>query len=242
MIIVTYIISSFLLTSRSHYINFLVAGILFFIIGKRQDTVIFFLQNKKTFIKIVRVTIIMLLTFYFMRNLFGRNNVNNFWDYVANYFCGPTVGLNEYLRIYPNSITRNNETFPAIGRFLFKLGIMDRASKSQIDFFFITPYIKNNVYTALRRWINDYGFVGLFVLQFTFALIFCSLYKRCREKNEAFFTILLGYAYIAVWSEFFDDLFFKTFISFIMLLQILIMFFCYCYVRKVRIRIGRWKL
>lgn len=233
-VMITYLISSSLLTSRSHYINYLLSALLFMCICSGTNIKEWISNNRKAFLRILLLLIIMFFGFYTIRNLFGRNNNNSFLIYIANYISGPLYGFNEFVHEYPRSRTGLNETFPAIQRLLMKLGENDTAQSAQISFFYIMPGVKNNVYTALRRWLNDFGIGGMYILQIMFSFFFCGLYRHCLIRKKDVTIVLFAYMYIATWSHFFDDLFFKTFVSVSAIIQLIIIWACYIWITRIR--------
>lgn len=238
LIIIAYLLSSMLQSSRSQYLQFILAFIVIYVITSGVIDIRVFISKYKKIVKaIILCMIIFIAAFFLMRNLLGRNVYTDFFEYISAYISGSLYCFNGFIEQYTGNGEFTNETFSAINRFLYKLSLVDAASSTSMEFVYILPTVKTNVYTALRRWINDFGFVGMYILQSIFGMFFAIFYKYCREHHDSK-VIVLAYMYIAVLTHFFDDMLFKNFVSMSFILQVVVMYFSYLYIKRIRIKVG----
>lgn len=226
-------------SSRLVYLQFILAGIVMIgVFSKSINLKVFYRNNKKIVNRILMVCIAFVFLFFVSRNFLGRNITTKFWDYVSVYTSGSIVAFDQFLKNSSELLMSNihqKETFGAIYRFLYKLGIISYAESTSLDFVYIANSGKTNVYTAMRRWINDYGLIGMIVLQSIFAFFFSKLYRVTREKRLPLVTLVYSFLFIAVATHFFDDMLYKNYCSMSFLIQLACFCLCYFFMEKVRI-------
>ena len=93
------------------------------------------------------------------------------FEYITEYIGGSIQLLDEYMN--EDSLLIDNgrvETFPGIVQSLQKIGFMKNINaKKQLEFrHVINNMYLGNVYTSLRRVYNDYGYVGIILIQFMY--------------------------------------------------------------------------
>ena len=96
-----------------------------------------------------------------------------------------------------------------------------------------------NVYGAVRRYYNDFGIMGVIVLQTICSFFFNAFYTKIKQqsKQKSKFTYFL-YAYLSyhVFEMPIDDTFYKSFISFNFLTTLIVLFAVYYIFTCVKIR------
>lgn len=140
--------------------------------------------------------VIFVLLFYYTKELVGRQNKDTLLDYITTYFGGSFQLLDQYM----NSSTPNNyglESFPGILQSLYKLGFYNDYIHKSLEFR-TTPsgiYL-GNIYTGLRRFYNDFGYVGVVIMQFIYGFLFGIVYtyiKKIRSMNCKKLFIITAY-------------------------------------------------
>lgn len=239
-IIVSFLCIAWEQTSRLVYLQFILAGIVMVgVFSQSINLKIFYRNNKRVVNRILIICIVFIILFFVSRNVLGRNVTTRLWDYVSVYASGSIVAFNQYLKSSSPELSSSNiyqkETFGAIYRLLYKLGIISYAESTSLDFVYIADSGKTNVYTAMRRWINDYGLIGMIVLQSVFAFFFSALYRVTREKRLPVVTIIFSFLFIAVATHFFDDMLYKNYCSMSFLIQVACFYLCYFFMERVKV-------
>lgn len=168
--------------------------------------------NKKLLLKLIFISVIGMLFFYYIKILVGRNSDNmdikNLIPYITIYGGGSIQLLDMFLQNpIENSDVFGKEVFSGLNFQLIRLGILN-----------IEPYIPHlefrisdtgvglgNVYTAYRSYIYDFGFIGLSIFPIIFSFIVNYLYYNIilKFKNELVNIKLLFYSLLFS-SIFFD--------------------------------------
>lgn len=139
---------------------------------------------------------LLIFAFYQIGKLTGKSQVFNPFDTISIYIGSSIGGLDKYLvEPYSFSSVWGGETLYGLRRFA-RLFISD----------FVIPPIplpfckmgmgeNTNVYTAFRRYINDYGVIGLYIIQLFKGMMFCNWYRSLRKKGTRNTFSLLLYSY-----------------------------------------------
>ncbi len=216
------------------YILYIIAiwNILYTINSKKR------LQPKKI-IKIGFIIFIILIAFSNLKTIVGRseNNSYNSIDYITEYFGGSIEIFDMYMQDdHIKNKYFGSETFAGIRKFLFQIKIIENQGVNEGASLFRSIYngkIIGNVYTGFRKMFQDFGIIGVIVLQFLMSIIFnkiyyISLYKK--EKNEISFSIILmGSITFCLAFHSYSEAFYSTvlsfnYISFYILLLLIIKF------------------
>lgn len=163
--------------------------------------------------------ILVFVGFYLLKAAVGRTNKSDLITYITTYVGGSIQLLDMYLQdpIAPSEIW-GKETFYALNIFLRKAGIFDFEPYIQhLEFRYPNSVSIGNVYTAYRRYIYDFGYFGMIVLQSLFALIYGVFYKRIKSKisrNQIDFSLLAySMVVVTVFLHAINDYFFSNVIS-----------------------------
>lgn len=169
-----------------------------------------------------------LIAFYYLGNLTGKSAVLNLTETVSIYAGSSIYALDVYLQNPPPPNTFfGSETLLAIYSVLGKLGLRIPSLYSPREFIFLGEY-STNIYTALRRYIQDYGFVGMFAIQFALGYIYNLYYQVIKERELKGWNILF---YAALTYPLFqysiDERFLLKVVSLSMFYEIIYTFFIY---------------
>lgn len=146
------------------------------------------------FLKYVLITIASFsVLFYLMGFLSGKSAGVNFWNNICWYGGGSIPGFDIYLHNppLPDSSHFGSETLIPLYNVLNKLGLTHYYSTVHLEFLAIGGY-PVNIYTSLRRYIQDYSFFGMYVIQFFLGMFYSVCYNALqRTQKDNVFKILV---------------------------------------------------
>ncbi|MBU1145347.1 MAG: oligosaccharide repeat unit polymerase [Firmicutes bacterium] len=235
--IIIYLVQAILTTGRTKMINFLV--FMFFstlVIIKEKK-----LWSKKLNRIIIRYMILMviiILVIFMGIDLTLRGSIyGTEWTvfYQISKYTGSSIkAFDLFLRNIVQFPFSGDETlyniYSILNRFGFHFEIGSNALQS-VHFSNITT----NVYTALRRYIHDYGFFGMVLIQFILGLLFSSVFEYIKKGyNNG--TLLILYSmnmYIIVYMSI-EERFFLSAISINSMVTIIIVALLWKFVVKTK--------
>jgi oligosaccharide repeat unit polymerase len=159
----------------------------------------------KTLLILAGTVCVGLLLFYWSAEKIGRITDKGIFEYIT-YYCGCGIEcLNQFFEAPPEpSAIIGKETFYNLNLKLYNMGILELEEfyPIHLEFRYYGDVMLGNVYTAYRRWIYDFGFVGAAVLQgimAAFMSVFYNHVKYGKSKNNGFWLIVYSYlAYTVV--------------------------------------------
>lgn len=198
MTMIVYIANTFMTTGRAKMLNFFIYILCCWIIIYAQKRNWTFRGNIKLFGKIILISGVAISLFYFAGFLTEKSlHYDNFFDNFANYFSSSLYALNEYLK-NPGNFRSGTSffgsyTLSGICSLLRTIGINVPANNIVLEYIQCGKYV-TNIYTPLRRYIQDFGILGE-----AFIMFFMGYgYKRLLWKNKnasGFFCIMTSYFY-----------------------------------------------
>lgn len=160
-------------------------------------------NNFKFMLKILLLLVLVLLAFSSLREIVGRTNDSSAINYITVYAGGSIQLLDMFLQDpHITSTLWGKETFYHVYEYIGnKFGISDFVYIAHLEFRQSNGVGIGNVYTALRSYIYDFGYLGMVVLVAICSLFYTKFYKKIKDKlriNETKldFRILI-YSYIA---------------------------------------------
>lgn len=197
-----YAISLLLQSSRGMILRMICSGaIIYIILWYRKNKYIVHVRMKYI-LGIFAAGIVTLVSFYLVSGLIGRSVLNsNVTEYVTMYGGGSIQLLDMYMDNQPEkSNLVGRETFWGVYRFLadYKLIKISPKPTGSLEWRESNDYMIGNVYTAYRRWYQDFGIVGCAIILGIVCLFFNIYYlklKECRESNK-YNLLLLLYSYL----------------------------------------------
>lgn len=168
--IVIYIATSFMTTGRAMMLNFFIyiLCIWLVLIAKKKEWV--FNNNIKLFGKGLAIIGVAISLFYLAGFLTEKSlRYDNFFDNFANYFSSSLYALDQYMK---NPATFRGEsdffgihTLSGIYSLLRTLGIKIPSSIVALEYIQCGKYL-TNIYTPLRRYLQDFSWGGVFLIMF----------------------------------------------------------------------------
>jgi len=142
----------------------------------------FKMQASRKLIKYLVVSVIVfLLLFSGMRSLVGRLNTDDPMTYISSYTGGSIELLDLYVRddgLKAKSDVFGEETFFALKS---DLGLVDGSPHLEFRFS-STGILAGNVYTCFRKYLHDFGFLGMLVIEYMLGLFFTWWYLRTKAR------------------------------------------------------------
>lgn len=240
--IILYLISTLLQSNRFNILTWASTCFVYYCILR----VIEYKNNKLSFRFLVRslfVFILLLVFFYLIRLVVGRNGSSNtgLTYYISMYGGGPVKLFDLFVR-YPIYNSWGASTFRGISRGLRVIGILPNDYVPQVyqEFRTVNGMDLGNVYSAYRQWIADFGFRDMWYAMLVFSIFFNWVYFHLKKSNyyqKPFSLILYGYITFPLFMHPIDDVFFQNFLSFSFLTFVLIFYVVYILLtRKIKLR------
>ncbi len=228
---VIYILCSLLQSNRSGIIDYtliiLTTTLILYLMKSRWEEKI----KIKKIALIGMIFAILLVLFYLIAGLVGRENQKNMFDYITYYIGGSIECLNQYIKYPIETKIVGEETFHNLLTNLNDMHItnLDLNSSVHLEFRYYGETMIGNIYTAYRRWIHDFGYIGAFILNGFMAVFFNVFYNKIKYNNykkEKIMLLIIIYSYMSysIYYHPLDSVFYNEFVSraFILLMFILI--------------------
>ena len=198
--------------SRTQILKYVIATfIMGFILLSKKDSLKILL--KKVLIIGTVLLVIILPLFYATLPLLGRKQDKDFIPYMTFYLGTSIPSFESYLNNPPaKSKQFGSESLRGINSLLNKLGIVDEVTPVSREWTKFPGSNYSTVYTAFRRYLQDFGIVGVIVCQFLFGAVFSIIYLYAKNKENGIWLIFYGmYSYMLI-DQVRDELFFTTFV------------------------------
>lgn len=155
------------------------------------------------FIKImIGSLVIILIIFFTLQSVLGRSeggSVDGF-TVISNYAGAPIVHFNQYIqKPPPTNEVFAQETFTGVWNALYKLGLTNKKYLAHEEFRHLTSTDSGNVYTLFRRFIQDFGVLGMCVMTILLSYFFSYVYNRkirLQRLNYRTMIIIIEYGYV----------------------------------------------
>lgn len=211
-----YIISLMISTARIDVINYVCAIIVFYsIISLKKDKKSIRLRPKVVLYAVLAI-IVVLVSFRLLGYLTGKSNTRELWTDLSTYGGSSIPALDKYI----NSPKKENIFFgqESLNRFYAVLRILNltdiRSYDTTLPFVHFPDGTTTNIYTGFRRYIQDYGYVGMIIVLFFMGGFYGVLNKMVKKtKNIGIGLIIYAYIFYPVVMTFVDERFIISFTS-----------------------------
>ena len=223
----------FFSASRYVFIIYLVAVVIIYVNQLRATGSTRKVVNSKSGKYAVMLGVLGICLFFFIGAFVGKNSLNIF-EAVASYVASPIAALDEFInRDFQISHTFGEETLLGIRSLLDRLGFGVGSKSRILEFihFGNGNSYTTNVYTSLRRYLHDFGFWGMCIIQYFFGFSYYLLYMLSFKKRKSVFAVIYAYLNYKLVLQFFDEEFLTTFLSVDEILTVvclLIVYFILC--------------
>jgi len=182
-------------TMFMHYLLFLLADIC--ILAKFTNN--WSTKSNGQIIKYGIIVVFLILAFFWGIDLNFRasryGTERQLWDQISKYTSSSIYALNTYLQLSVYTKEDKFETLYNIASVLNKLGFDMKSDNIALPF----TYFYNdttNVYTALRRYIHDFNYFGMILIQFFVGFFYQIVYKKIKDSNASLFTFIMYCTFI----------------------------------------------
>lgn len=194
--------------------------------------------------KAIVIFAIGMVIFYYMKELVGRVSSLNFLEYITQYIGGSIQLLDQYVR--EGTHTTNvpfGETLTGLITGLRKLGLTTASLRKQLEFRYTpTDIYLGNVYTALRRYYNDAGWIGVVIFPAVLSLIMNAFYRKIRlYKNNTIkhvygIVVYASLLYVVPFQAM-EDSFYINKITIGYAMELVILYMCVLFIfKKIRLK------
>lgn len=243
--VLLHLCNGFLVSDRLQMLQILVGGIVIYFL-------IWSYHTGKAYISIKTIGMLAiaacggLVLFYLSASLVGRINTKGLLEYIT-FYCGCSIEcLNQFFKHPPAaSEIFGKETFYNLNLKLYNLGLLnlDKFYPIHLEFRYYGDVMVGNIYTAYRRWIYDFGYIGAMILQGVMAGTMSVFYNKLKYrtfKNTGFWLVLYSYIVYTIVFHPIDGYFYlqgvsQTFVTTLILLALMYWFFV---TMKVKFRGG----
>ena len=178
-------------------------------------------KNKiKNNINIIKGGILALIIFFVVFAILGvikGSKANEIKSTLSLYTGGSILALDKFL-MGPRNISSifGKESLIGINNILYMLNIYPEESSRVLEFINIGNGYSTNIYTALRRYINDFGYLGMLIIQFllgfimNFLTLIVTKIKRISYLDILYPTLFMILVYQSIDEQFLVSLFSTT--------------------------------
>lgn len=199
--IIAYVIQEYMSSNRLSILSLMIGiGVMILILWNKKHNWTKTIKIKYI-IFICLIVLIGLVAFYYSAKFVGRKNSNGLLEYITLYCGGSIECLNQYIQDpIPRSDIIGKESFYYLVKNLYSYGFLELEEfyPIHLEFRDYDGTMIGNVYTAYRRWIQDFGIIGMITLQAIMAVFYNIFYNKIKfsKKENSDFSIIM-YAYMA---------------------------------------------
>lgn len=131
------------------------------------------------------------IVFTLLGYLTGKSQLRSVWDMISIYTGLSIPSLDVFLsspREEPS--IWGEETLYGLHNILRTLGMDIPVDVRHLEFVSFGE-ASGNVYTSLRRYIHDYGFAGMLIVQFLLGVLYSAFYQFIKHKDRAGFSLII---------------------------------------------------
>ena len=197
--IILYFVQALLSTGRTDFIYVLYAILVtYYLLAKSKDGWTFN-SDKKFYVKIA-ITFGVFIGIFFGLSIVRKGGDVDAWGNIGGYIGASIAALNKYVN--ENGLSSTASYFGEQTQILYYsiLNAMHLSDKSGVIVLDPVYFGKNqgftNIYTALYRYLHDYGILGMWVIMYVIGFVFTKLFQNIIKNgisargviNYAFFT------------------------------------------------------
>lgn len=240
--IIIYFISASMGTGRTVFIRFfatiLTIGVLLWY--KKKNI------NKLKLANVIRIFLVGVFgvaIFYAVFQLLGiftaKTGTLSVWDMLSIYTGSSIPGLNIFLNDFiPDNHFWGSESFHSLYSTLNMVGFNLPNDTIHLEFVDFSNGYSTNIYTSLRSYIYDFGYLGMFLVQFINGVFFSLFYVniKSRKKINYLFIIVYGYLNYGLAIQGIEEDFLRSFMSVTQIFEIFFITIFYNVLVKGKVR------
>lgn len=213
--VIIYCILELLTGARFAILEFIVASIFLYVFFSAANgkKIKFRIKNIRLFLI---VFLFLVLIFQGSRYIVDTSQNDELLKTIAFYFGNPIILLDMFIENFNGTynVFFGQESFYNIYSFLDKVGIVNYPYNIHLEFRFYKGNNLGNVYTGYRSLINDFGYIGMFIMHAIFSILINLFYYYVRyKKRKPIDIFFIFYLYLASMPllHFFNGRFFYIF-------------------------------
>ena len=186
--ILLFLIGTLLYTDRNIFLRFIIFGLATFVMSFNW-TGITARKNRKLIVRVGITVILTAVVFWMYGHL--KQYTSNFERMIGIYAGSGLYGFNLWLKDFDNDFSNGGLMFSSIVRTLGAFGIGNGTDYSQ--YFDIMAYrsrngyvFATNIYSALRIYYQDFGYIGIIIVSFLMGILFEKLYQNAIRQKYGF--------------------------------------------------------
>lgn len=233
--ITAWIFLYFLNGSRSEVFSMFVYSFVIFYMNRIRTLGRYKKYNYRQILKILFIVIGALYSFYFFKELAGRQSDKTVIEYLTSYLGGSIPCFDLFIKKpLGESVIFGQETFLSVIQGLQRRGMLKNFQYSFFQEFRSSNGIGlGNVYTALRDYYFDFGFIGMIIMHTVFSLLFSWIYEKGKVRGSNIGLIILAMTYNCIVLYAYNNQFFSMDISIGFLLKLIYTIIMYkLFIRK----------
>lgn len=143
-------------------------------------------RGDKAVIKRAIITIAIILIIFRFIGMYFRGSIygteRTLWGTMSKYIGSSIIALNKYLLSPNKAAFLGEETLYSVYSALNKIGFNFTVLANNLEF--VTwKSVSTNIYTALRRYIHDYGYIGMIMIQFFQGIFYGRAFTRIKYRR-----------------------------------------------------------
>ncbi len=182
--------------------------------------------------------VIVLIAFSRLRIILGRGLRFSPLYYISVYAGGSIKAFDMYVGNGRSvSSVFGQESFNSLLSFLHRIGIVSDPYK-RLDFLNYNGNYIGNVYTAFRRYYNDFGMAGVVLLSFVAGFLFTQLFLKCRNSSTDslldFKAVFFSFFAWGIYMISIEECMFSTVFSVLYITYSVLLVISYCFLLRIR--------
>lgn len=187
MSILIYLIITILSTGRTALMNYIVYTMIVACLFYKIKTHWSKRTNKKVF-KTILISFIIILVAFRIIDLTLRQSIYgsewSLWVQISRYFASQFYALDIWLQSPTRSTGFDDtETLYNLYSVLNRLGANIHIGSNALEGIKVNN-LSTNIYTSLRRYIHDYGYIGMVIIQFLTGAVFTDWFKKIQKSKK----------------------------------------------------------
>ena len=195
--IVLYIGIAVLSTGRTLLLRVFMFVIVVFILLKYKSNCWRKIKFSGIFRTIIIICVIAAYLFFMAGKLTGKSIDREFADYIAVYFSSGVAALNEYMKapFHNTDLIWGGHTLFGIYTILRKFFNSIPVLSSPLEVISLGGLQTTNIYTPIRRYFQDFGYVGVVLIGVGIGAFYKNYYNRMKTESNPFKLLLFGYLF-----------------------------------------------
>ena len=183
-------------SSRGGYINFISAYLIIIFCSLMKKNKWKFKQVRKKF---VLLSVFAIVVFFYLFSVLGSftgktAQADGPFNQIITYAGGSIISFDDFMRDY--SLAQSNDAFESLSGIKEVLGYIGfEFDNKTVDLEFVNiGGLTTNIYTALRRYIHDFSYVGALILGLFIGIFYGEMYKKIKYRHSDYSFLVLLYA------------------------------------------------